>query len=99
VPGQAVTTVAVEWHGASCVTLTYRGVSGEVGHQLVYREDESRLHLDQGPGTWSFDADGHDFRLAAEARRIRLAYLFDPRLAVHLSLLEAPAAPDPGCLR
>ncbi|MGH9179865.1 MAG: SNF2-related protein [Acidimicrobiales bacterium] len=28
------------------------------------------------------------FRLAAEARRISLAHLLDPRLAVHLSLLE-----------
>lgn len=37
---------------------------------------------------WSFDGDGALFRLVAEARRIRLAYLFDPRLAVHLSLIE-----------
>jgi superfamily II DNA or RNA helicase len=88
VPNELVTTVAVEWHGSSCVTLTYRGVSGDVGHQLVYRSDEARLDIDREPPAWSFDADGHMFRLAAEARRIRLAYLFDPRLAVHLSLLE-----------
>jgi SNF2 family DNA or RNA helicase len=36
-----------------------------------------------------FDADGHLFRLVSEARRIRMAYLFDPMLAVHLSQLEA----------
>src|SRR6266498_3111286 len=42
-----------------------------------------------GPSrTWTFAIEGHLFRLAAEVRRIRLAYLFDPRLAVHLSLLE-----------
>ena len=35
-----------------------------------------------------FDADGRLFRLAAEARRIELAYLFDQRLAVHLSRVE-----------
>ncbi len=86
--GQAVTVVAVEWHGSSCVTLTYRTTSGEVEHRLVYRGDEGGLEIeDRGP-SWSFDADGHRFRLAAEARRIRLAYLFDPRLAVHLSLLD-----------
>ncbi len=36
--------------------------------------------------TW--DADGSLFRLVSEAHRIRLAYLFDPRLAVHTSLVE-----------
>jgi superfamily II DNA or RNA helicase len=88
VPGEPVLTVAVEWHGSSCVTLTYRNSGGDVAQRLVYRADEPGLDLDGGARAWTFDADGHLFRLAAEARRIRLAYLFDPRLAVHLSLLE-----------
>ena len=54
----------------------------------MYRADEDRLDLDLRGPSWTFDADGSLFRLAAEARRIRLAHLFDPRLAVHLSLLE-----------
>jgi hypothetical protein len=37
---------------------------------------------------WSFDGDGHPFRLVAEAMRIHLAYLFDPLLAVHTSVVE-----------
>lgn len=37
---------------------------------------------------WSFDGDGALFRLVSEATRIRLAYLFDPRLAVHTSFIE-----------
>ena len=37
---------------------------------------------------WSFDGDGHLFRLVSEAHRIRLAHLFDPVLAVHTSLIE-----------
>ncbi|HUP68922.1 MAG TPA: helicase-related protein [Acidimicrobiales bacterium] len=88
VPGEPVTVVAVEWHGDAVVTLTYRRTSGEVGSELVYRADEARLDLDGTGEAWAFDADGALFRLAAEARRIRLAHLFDPRLAVHLSLLE-----------
>jgi superfamily II DNA or RNA helicase len=80
--------VAVDWHGTTCVTLTYRGADGDVGEELVYRADEARLRVDGAASTWAFDADGELFRLAAEARRIRLAYLFDPRLAVHLSLLD-----------
>ena len=37
---------------------------------------------------WSFDGDGRMFRLVSEAKRIGLAYLFDPLLAVHTSLVE-----------
>src|SRR5438105_3234157 len=37
---------------------------------------------------WAFDADGALFRLVSEARRIRLAHLFDPYLAVHTSSVE-----------
>jgi len=35
--------------------------------------------------TYAFDADGGLLRLASEAYRIRLAYLFDPYLAVSAS--------------
>ena len=39
-------------------------------------------------GSRPFTADGRLFRLAAEAERIRLAYLFDPYVAVHASRIE-----------
>lgn len=45
VDGEPVTVAAVEWHGSSCVTLTYRTSAGDVDHQLVYRSDEDRLGL------------------------------------------------------
>lgn len=88
VPGTDVTVVAVAWHGQAAITLTYREPSGRVAERLLYRDDEAALELRGSHSAWSFDADGSAFRLAAEARRIRLAYLFDPMLAVHLSLLE-----------
>ena len=88
VAGQAVSVVAAEWHGQSAVTLTYRTGDGDVAQRLVYRADETALGIERGDGGWKFDADGELFRLAAEAHRLRLAYLFDPRLAVYLSLLE-----------
>src|SRR5213076_1303391 len=37
---------------------------------------------------WSFDGDGSLLLLVSEAYRIHLAYLFDPLLAVHTSLVE-----------
>ena len=88
VPTEAVSVVAADWHGSNVLTLTFRRPSGELGDELVYRADEERLQVDTGGERCTFDADGSLFRLAAEARRIRLAHLFDPRLAVHLSLLE-----------
>jgi len=88
VPGEAVTVVATRWAGSRSIVLTFRTDAGRVDEQVVYRAQEAELAL-EGRGTaWSFDGDGALFRLVSEARRIRLAYLFDPRLAVHLSLIE-----------
>ncbi len=86
--GEAVTVVQTDWFGADALTLTYRRANGTVADELVYRSHEARLEIDGAASSWTFDADGGEFRLAAEARRIQLAYLFDPRLAVHLSVLE-----------
>ena len=83
VPGEAVTTVACRWAGSRSVVLTFRTSSGRVDEQIVYRTQEAELSLDGGGTAWSFSADGALFRLVAEAQRIRLAYLFDPLLAVH----------------
>src|SRR5205823_6289754 len=46
---------------------------------------EPRLEVVEVGRPWSFDGDGATFRLVSEAHRIRLAYLFDPVLAVHTS--------------
>jgi SNF2 family DNA or RNA helicase len=88
VPGTAVTVVQVEWHGTSALTLTHREDNGRVDHEILYRDAESRLQIEEQGRAWSFDADGNLFRLASEALRIRLAHLFDPYLAVHTSNLE-----------
>lgn len=84
-----VTVVQVEWHSPQALTLTYRAPGGLLGEEVLHRDREEGLEVEvartQG---WTFDADGALFRLVAEARRIRLAYLFDPRLAVHLSALD-----------
>jgi SNF2 family DNA or RNA helicase len=83
-----VTVVQSKWHGTEAITLTYRDDEGNVGERLLFRDDEPGLELDAGARAWAFDADGRLFRLVSEAVRIRLAYLFDPLLAVHTSNLE-----------
>ena len=86
-PGGAVTVVAVQWHGTLALTLTYRRADGTLGERVLYREDETSLSLVEAEtsGSFTFDGDGHLFRLAAEAQRIRLAHLFDPYLALDAS--------------
>ncbi len=87
-PDNLATVVNVAWHGTEAVSLIYRDAAGRVDEQLLFRSDEPRLEIVEAGRPWSFDADGALFRLVSEARRIRLAHLFDPLLAVHTSLVE-----------
>src|SRR5271166_5899011 len=87
-PDQVVTVVSVQWFGSEALELTYKGPSGRVANELLYRHDEPTLEIAADGRPWSFDGDGALFRLVAEARRIQIAYLFDPLLAVHTSLVE-----------
>ena len=88
IPGESVTVVAVARAGDSSIRLTYRLASGVVDEQIVYRFQEPELGIATPEMGRPFDADGELFRSVAEARRIQLAYLFDPRLAVHLSQIQ-----------
>lgn len=87
-PDCLVTVVDIKWHGNTVVELTYKDSSGHLGSQLLFRDNEPALEIVTKGQPWSFDADGRMFRLVSEAKRIRLAYLFDPYLAVHTSLVE-----------
>ena len=87
-PDRSVSVVQAEWHGSGALTLTYRDEAGRVGQELVYRDDEPRLDVAESGRAWSLDADGQLFRLVSKAKRISLAYLFDPFLAVQTSTLE-----------
>ena len=81
--------VSVKWFGDSAVELTYKTpTNGAVGTRLLYRDDEPSLVVIERGLPWSFDGDGHIFRLVSEAQRIRLAHLFDPVLAVHTSIVD-----------
>lgn len=87
VPGQAVEAVTVEWIGKQAINLVYRASEG-VAETTCYREDETRLSIEQSGRVWSFDADGSHLRLVTEANRINLAHHFDPYLAIHTSLVD-----------
>ena len=87
-PDGLVTVVNVKWIGSVALELTYKDSSGRLGNELIYRDREPTLEVMEAGRPWSFDGDGGLFRLVSEAHRIRLAYLFDPLLAVHTSLVD-----------
>ena len=86
---QQVTVIDAKWIGSAAIELTYKDEGGNLGDTLIYRDSEPSLEIVTTGRLWSFDGDGALFRLVSEAYRIRLAHLFDPRLAVHTSSVDA----------
>lgn len=87
-PGQVARVVSADPLGENAVTVVYRTDDGRLGERVLFRADEANLSIASAGRPWSFDADGADFKLAAEAYRINLAHLFDPMMAVHTSNVE-----------
>ncbi|HLW00379.1 MAG TPA: SNF2-related protein [Ktedonobacterales bacterium] len=87
-PDGVATVADVQWHSGVAIELTYKDAAGRLGNELPYRDREPTLEIVESSRLWSFDVDGALLRLVSEAYRIRLAYLFDPRLALHTSLVE-----------
>ncbi|MCY3939522.1 MAG: helicase-related protein [Gammaproteobacteria bacterium] len=83
----AVEVIATRAYGLDAVEVTWKGPGG-LGERILYRGDEASLQEVASGGRFAFDGDGHAFRLASEALRIRLAHLFDPFVAVNASLIE-----------
>lgn len=87
-PSGIVTILNLQWFGSDVVEVTYRDVSGKDHSELLFRDREPDLEIVETGIPWAFDGDGELFRLVSEAYRIRMAYLFDPWMAVHLSQVE-----------
>lgn len=88
VGNDTVNVISVKWYGSAAIEITYKDSRGQLGNQILYREDEARIELLEKSLPWSFDADANAMRLASEAYRIHLAHIFDPYLAVHTSSVE-----------
>jgi len=88
IPGQIVRIVTTESVGENALTVYYKTTDGQVKEQMLFRSNEPALSLAEVGRPWAFDTPGEEFKLAAEAYRIDLAYLFDPMMAVHTSNVE-----------
>jgi superfamily II DNA or RNA helicase len=87
-PNQVVTIKAVTPYGEHSVEVVFADVAGRLDSHLLTRDDEPNLELVDAGRRWSFDGDGELLRLVSEAKRLHLAWLFDPYLAVSTSVID-----------
>ena len=87
-PSVVATVAAVVPIGDGAVQVFYRTPDGTTKERLLGRADEANISIATVERPWSFDGDGEAFKLAVEAKRIDLAFLFDPMMAVHTSNVE-----------
>lgn len=87
-PTEVVTVVAVVPIADGTITLIYKNQAGTLKDRLLTRSDAANISVATTERPWSFDGDGEAFKLAVEAKRIDLAFLFDPMMAVHTSNVD-----------
>lgn len=87
-PSEVVTVVAIVPLGEGSVQLIYRTPDGSMKERMLGRVDEGLIELATTERPFSFDGDGDAFKLTCEAKRIDLAFLFDPMMAVHSSNVD-----------
>lgn len=88
VPNELAKVISVSYIGEDAITVFFKTHSGELKEQLLFRDSEPNLSLAQAGLAWSFDSPSHEFKLALEAMRIQMGFLFDPMMAVHSSNVE-----------
>ena len=87
-PSVVATVIAVVSIADGAVQIIYKTPDGTLKDRLLTRTDESSIAIATQGRPWSFDGDGEAFKLAVEAKRIDLAFLFDPMMAVHTSNVD-----------
>jgi len=80
--------VSVVHIAEGAVQVIYRTPDGALKERLLNRADEANISVATTERPWSFDGDGETYKLTVEARRIDLAFLFDPMMAVHTSNVD-----------
>jgi len=87
-PTAVATVVAVVPIADGAVQVIYKTPDGTLKDRLLGRADEDNIAVATQERPWSFDGDGEAFKLTVEAKRIDLAFLFDPMMAVHTSNVD-----------
>ena len=82
---QPVRVVAVHRLTDDSLNVVYRNEAGGLAERMVFAADLPGLTAVEAGAAFSFDGEPASFKLAAEARRMRLAHLFDPQAALGTS--------------
>ena len=80
-----VTILATRRLTEDSVSVVYRTEAGLPGERMVFAHDLASIQPVEAGAAFSFTGDPGGFKLAAEARRMRLAHLFDPQAALGTS--------------
>ena len=88
IPNQMVEVIDAIWHGTDVIEITFKDSLGNPNNEILYRDSEPNLEIVTASAPWSFNASSEKFKLVSEAYRIRLAYIFDPMMAIHTSMIE-----------
>ncbi len=88
IPGNVVIVVASDPIGADAFEVVYKTTDGKLGERTLLRSEESSIAIATENRNWDLSAPASLFKLALEAFRMRVAYLFDPMMAVHTSNVE-----------
>ena len=92
---EAVRIITAQMMGEAA-QVVYRDGQGTIDTQILFRDKEAELEIVSAGRKWSFEGDGDQFRLVSEAERIRLAYLFDPYVAVSTRSARSTSTCCPG---
>ncbi len=82
-PGQVVTVTNVDITNDDYVIISFRNEDGQTSEKILFLPDDLASIEVVHERMMRFDVDGHQFRLIAEAWRLRNAHLFDPYSALH----------------
>ena len=83
--GEDVSVISTVPFDSGAMTVIYQKSDGPLGQRLVYPADAECMSNVSEQERFDFSANPEIFKLVAEAQRIKLAYLFDPYIAVNTS--------------
>lgn len=83
--GEDVSVISTVPFETGAMNVIYQKADGSLGQRLVYSSDATVMTNVSADERFDFSARPKMFKLVAEAQRIKLAYLFDPYIAVNTS--------------
>jgi len=86
-PGLIISVDAVKPISAEAIQIFYKKPNGDIRERLITSIDAQNIRIALVERPWSFDGDGDAFKLTIEAKRIDLAFLFDPMMAGNEDIL------------